>query len=144
MEPDTTGTPENKLPTLLSFDIDGTMQMGDPPGPVTGAIVLRAREMGFLIGSCSDRPVAVQEMLWSTLGLVMDFVVIKHQLPEVMARFKAAAYFHIGDRELDQQLAAQAGFGFFWPDEAVAEPWVNNDGTGSGGLNRSEDNRTAG
>ena len=63
---------------------------------------------------------------------------------DVMARFKAAAYFHIGDRELDQQLAGQAGFGFFWPDEAVAEPWVNNDGTGSGGLNRSEDNRTAG
>ena len=134
MQSDSNDASKNHLTTLLSFDIDGTMQMGDPPGPVTGAIVRRARELGFLIGSCSDRPVAVQERLWSTLGLVMDFVVIKHQLPDVMARFEAKAYYHIGDRELDQQLAGQAGFGFFWPDEAAGEPWANDGFGGPGSM----------
>jgi hypothetical protein len=127
MQPDSSDASKNDLPIVLSFDIDGTMKMGDPPGPVTGQMVRRARELGFLIGSCSDRPVGVQEMLWRTQELVMDFVVIKHQLPDVMARFKAKAYYHIGDRELDQQFAGQAGFGFFWPDEAATEPWANDD-----------------
>ncbi len=134
MQSDSSNASKSNLPTVLSFDIDGTMQMGDPPGPVTGKIVRRARELGFLIGSCSDRPVAVQEMLWSTQGLVMDFVVIKHQLSEVKARFKAEAYYHIGDRELDKQFADEAGFIFLWPDEALDEPWANNGAGGSEGT----------
>lgn len=131
---DSNDTPKKGLPILLSFDIDGTMEMGDPPGPVSVNLVRRAKELGCVVGSCSDRPVAVQEMLWATRGMVMDFVVMKHQLPDVMARFKAAAYYHIGDRELDQQFAGQAGFGFFWPDDATSEPWANNGAHGSAGT----------
>ena len=125
------GNSNGKITTVLSFDIDGTMEMGDPPGPVKAEIVRRARAMGFLVGSCSDRPVAVQEMLWSTRGLKMDFVVIKHQLPVVKARFEAEAYYHIGDLELDQQFAREAGFTFVWPHEASDEPWARKAGFGS-------------
>ena len=31
---------------LVSFDIDGTMVFGDPPGPVTVAMVLDAQSAG--------------------------------------------------------------------------------------------------
>ena len=134
MQSDSSDDSKSNLPTVLSFDIDGTMEMGDPPGPVSVNLVRRAKEMGYVVGSCSDRPIAVQEMLWATRGMVMDFVVMKHQLSDVMARFKAQAYYHIGDRELDQQFAGQAGFGFFWPAEATAEPWVNKSADGSGGT----------
>jgi len=31
---------------------------------------------------------------------------------------------HIGDRDIDRQLAEQVGFHFWWDHEAVAEPWL--------------------
>jgi hypothetical protein len=43
------------LHTLVSFGIDGTAEMGDPPGIVTISIVRQAKSLGYLIGSCSDR-----------------------------------------------------------------------------------------
>lgn len=110
---------------LLSFDIDGTMEFGDPPGPVAAEIVRRAQEMGYTVGSCSDRPAPVQAMLFAAKGITLDFSVIKHQLPLVKARFEAEIYYHIGDRELDKQFAEQAGFDFFYPDVAITEPWNN-------------------
>ena len=41
---------------LISFDIDGTLEVGDPPGPLTMDMVRIVQDKGFLIGSCSDRP----------------------------------------------------------------------------------------
>ena len=40
---------------LISFDIDGTLELGDPPGVPTMDMVRLVQEKGFLIGSCSDR-----------------------------------------------------------------------------------------
>ena len=39
---------------LVSFDIDGTLEVGDPPGAVTMDMIRTARKKGFLTGSCSD------------------------------------------------------------------------------------------
>ena len=59
----------------------------------------------------------------------MDFVVSKHMLPDVKARFEADVYYHIGDREdLDRRYALDAGFEFLWPHEAVAHPYFSPDG----------------
>ena len=49
---------------LISFDIDGTLEMGDPRGSVTIEMVRRVKEKGNLVGSCSDRPVSYQRLLW--------------------------------------------------------------------------------
>ena len=45
------------LVTLVSFDIDGTLEVGNPPGIVPGALVRRAQRLGYLVGSCSDRTI---------------------------------------------------------------------------------------
>ena len=50
--------------TLVSFDIDGTLEIGDPPGIITIDAVRAARALGYLVGTCSDRPVAHQRQLW--------------------------------------------------------------------------------
>ena len=110
---------------LISFDIDGTLEFGDPPGAITTDMVRRAKELGFLIGSCSDRFPSAQHALWADRNIKVDFVSPKHMLEEVKARFLAERYLHIGDRELDRQLARQAGFEFLHVDEAVGEPWLN-------------------
>ena len=97
---------------LVSFDIDGTLEVGDPPGPVTLATVLRARELGYTIGSASDRTRGDQEALWAAHGITVDFVGGKHHLGEVRARFACERYVHIGDSLVDRLYAEQAEFEF--------------------------------
>ena len=109
---------------LISFDIDGTLEVGDPPGVLTMDMVRRARERGFLIGSCSDRPISTQRAIWDQHNISIDFAVGKMMLPDVKATFEANVYYHIGDREdLDKKYALDAGFEFLWPHEAVMHPW---------------------
>jgi hypothetical protein len=112
------------LAILISFDIDGTLEVGDPPGVLTMEMVRRVREKGFLIGSCSDRPVSTQRIIWERHNISIDFAVGKMMLPEVMKTIEADIYYHIGDREdLDRKYALAAGFEFLWPEEAIVQPW---------------------
>ena len=110
---------------LISFDIDGTLEVGDPPGPVTLDMVRRAQGLGHIIGTCSDRPLGTQQEIMDRNNIHIDFVSLKHKLGEVRAAFEAERYYHIGDTELDQQLALRAGFDFLWIKAAVSEPWIN-------------------
>ena len=114
---------------LISFDIDGTLEVGDPPGVLTMDLVRRTQEKGILIGSCSDRPISGQRVIWEQHNIPVDFAVSKQQLPDVKAKFEADIYYHIGDREdLDKKYALEAGFEFLWPDEALEEPWLHLNG----------------
>ena len=113
--------------TLVSFDIDGTMSFGDPPGPLTVELVRRCRARGHRIGSGSDRTERNQRELWLENGIELDFVSLKHRLGELRARFPATRCIHIGDTEMDQYFARQAGFEFWFADrlpEAGAEGWI--------------------
>ncbi len=115
---------ETHLVILISFDIDGTLEVGDPPGVLTMNMVRTVQERGFLIGSCSDRPISAQRAIWEKHNIPVHFAVGKMMLPDVMAKFEADVYYHIGDREdLDRKYALEAGFEFLWPDEAILQPW---------------------
>ena len=97
---------------LLSFDIDGTLETGDPPGPITLDMVKRAKSLGCIIGSSSDRPISAQTDMWKRSGIEVDFVSNKHVLIEVKNKFTADYYLHLGDTELDKQFAGEAEFDF--------------------------------
>ena len=71
---------------LVSFDIDGTLEVGDPPGPIELALVRRAKALGYIVGSASDRVRSDQMSLWTTHALEMDFVGHKHLLDAVRER----------------------------------------------------------
>jgi len=101
---------------LVSFDIDGTLETGEPPGGVPIALVQRAKGLGYLVGSCSDRPVSHQQAMWERQRIAVDFTVLKHRLADVRARFQAAAYYHVGDTDTDEFFATAAGFRFLWAD----------------------------
>jgi len=113
------------LKILISFDIDGTLEVGDPPGPVTLDMVRRARESGCIIGTGSDRTLSVQQDLMDKNNIPIDFVSLKHKLSEVREAFEVERYYHIGDTELDRQFALRAGFNFLWMKSAASEPWLN-------------------
>jgi len=111
------------MPALISFDIDGTLETGDPPGRITIALVRRALELGYIIGSCSDRTVSQQQRMWQAHGLAVSFTVLKHQLEQVKAQFEAVHYYHIGDTNIDRHYAERAGFAYFYPDGSIDHLW---------------------
>lgn len=108
---------------LISFDIDGTLEVGDPPGLISVGMVRECKRLGHLIGSCSDRPVSYQRQLWRRLDIAADFTVLKHRLADVRSQWPAEAYFHIGDTDLDHFFAGEAGFRFVRADATMLEAW---------------------
>lgn len=97
---------------VVSFDIDGTLECGDPPGPVVVDVVRAVAARGHVVGSASDRPRADQVALWSRHGVEVAFTGGKHHLPDVRTRFPAARYLHIGDTDIDEHFARLARFDF--------------------------------
>lgn len=108
---------------LISFDIDGTLEVGDPPGIITLHMVRQAQRLGYLIGSCSDRTISYQQQLWYQHEIMVDFTVLKHQLADVKARFQAEVYYHIGDTDMDHFYANRAGFRFCRADATAHQSW---------------------
>jgi hypothetical protein len=99
---------------VVSFDIDGTMEFGSPPGPIAAALVQAIAKLGHVVGSGSDRTRSDQTGLWEACGVDVQFVGGKHHLREVRERFPADRYVHIGDTDVDAHFAKVAGFDFFW------------------------------
>lgn len=113
--------------TLVSFDIDGTLAVGEPPGPISFDMVREAIRRGHIVGSASDRTVLEQERMWATAGIDVAFMTHKHHLESVRDRFGCARHIHIGDTGVDAFYARLAGFEFFDVD-ALPSPltpgWV--------------------
>lgn len=113
-------------PGLLAFDIDGTLEIGEPPGPVPMAMVRRAQELGYLVGSCSDRPAGWQRLTWERAGIEPDFAVLKHLLERARAGHEAVAYTHVAVSDRDRHYADIAGFGFVSAYEVAGQPWATD------------------
>jgi hypothetical protein len=116
--------PGQSLKKLISFDIDGTLETGHGPGPITLDMVRRAKEWGYVIGSCSDRPIGDQRAMWEKYGIEVEFTVLKHMLGNVRSQFEAEQYYHIGDTDLDMHYAGLAGFQFLQVQDMEPEPWM--------------------
>lgn len=97
---------------LVSFDIDGTLEVGHPPGPVTLELVRRLKQGGHRVGSSSDRTLGEQRTMWQTNEIEIDFVSHKHHLDTVRSQFDCVRFVHIGDTITDWQYAEVAGFEF--------------------------------
>jgi len=111
------------LTKLISFDIDGTLEVGDPPGIITMDMVRLIKTLGYFIGSCSDRTISYQRQLWEQHNISVDFMVLKHQLADVKAQFQTETYYHIGDTDIDHFYATRAGFRFVKADTTSCQPW---------------------
>ena len=106
---------------MVSLDVDGTMEFGEPPGPVTVEIVRLLLAAGHVVGCASDRTRTDQENTWAGAGIAPAFVGGKHHLDAVRSAFPAARYVHVGDTHVDEHFAALSGFEFVSvEDPAVA------------------------
>ena len=109
--------PEAGPVILISFDIDGTMEFGDPPGPIPAAVARELVARGVIVGVGSDWPRSAQAPLWNGHGVEPRFVGGKHHLHEVKAEFPADRYLHVGDTDVDERYALLAGFEFLHVDD---------------------------
>ena len=110
---------------LVSFDIDGTLETGDPPGPLLIETARRAKSLGHIVGSSSDRTLTEQMSMWGKAGFEYDFVCRKHEMIKLVSEFGAHRYVHIGDTTHDEQSAKVAGFEFIFVTEAdLDHPWL--------------------
>jgi hypothetical protein len=111
---------------VLSFDIDGTLDVGDPAGPLTFRTIAQAREQGHLVGTASDRTLDDQRNLWAAAGLEPDFVLLKHDLAGIRGSLEAERYLHVGDTDRDRISASAASFEFLHVDDVVLDelPWL--------------------
>jgi hypothetical protein len=113
------------VPHLISFDIDGTLETGNGPGPITLEMVRRAVEHGHIIGSASDRPVQDQKNMWAAVGIEVSFAINKHRLNLIKEEFgHAEVFYHIGDTELDEHYAKLHGFEFLQVQTMDPHPWM--------------------
>ena len=99
---------------IISLDIDGTLEVGDPAGSVSIEEVKGLRDMNAIIGSCSSNPIHEQEETWREIGIEPDFMVTKDYL-NIVKKFypNADIFYHFGDLiGLDDVVAEQAGFTF--------------------------------
>jgi hypothetical protein len=102
---------------LISFDIDGTMEFGDPPGPVSASIARELVDRGCIVGVASDWAMSCQVPEWARHGITPRFVGGKHHLSAVKSRFTADRYVHVGDTAVDEHYARLAGFTFLHADQ---------------------------
>lgn len=112
---------------LVSFDIDGTLEAGDPPGPITFDLVRRAKHLGYVVGSASDRTLSDQRNMWATAGIEVDFVANKHRLHLIREQFPMPKMLHIGDTNVDEFYALQAGFDFWFVNalpDVTSDAWI--------------------
>ena len=71
---------------LITFDIDGTMEFGDPNGILTREHVEYFRSKGAIwerVGS----PGEFAALMWNGYGLEPDFVILKHHMPTLKERY---------------------------------------------------------
>ena len=103
---------------LFSLDIDGTLEIGDPAGPITLMQVRELINRGYIVGSGSDRVIAEQRAMWEKHRIPVHFVAHKHRLDETQSNFQHLdRYIHIGDTDVDKRYAEMHGFEFFYPEE---------------------------
>ena len=91
---------------LVSFDIDGTLEDGDPPGPLPMDLVRLAKDLGYVVGSASDRTKREQSEMWRRRAISVDFIAHKHHLDKVALDFPARRMIHIGDTDVDAHYRA--------------------------------------
>jgi hypothetical protein len=84
------------------------------------------KQLGHIVGSASDRTVSNQWDLWRQHGIEPDFVVLKHNLGELVGKYQVEEYWHVGDSAMDEFFAVRAGFKFLYPKAYLQDNGMAN------------------
>lgn len=111
-----------KAPSVLvAFDVDGTLEVGDPRGPIKLDDVRRLKEAGLIVGIVGAREKVEGRLVG--LDFYMEGDPYKERnLKELASRFKPALAIYVADRPSDREAALRAGFCYLKPDDFSLAP----------------------
>ena len=106
----------------MSFDIDLTIRTGDEYEThatlLDPAVITQLQQLGYIVGTCSDREPSDQRITLRVLGQEPDFCIPKEMLAWTKALLPGQQHRHVGDdRQRDRDVAQQAGWAHQWPDQ---------------------------
>ena len=101
---------------MIAFDVDGTLEVGNPPGPIKLSKLKRLKEFGLIVGIVGSFK-KVKGVLPN-----LDFYYPGHPhkpkyLREIRERYNPALAIYVGDEEADRLAALNAGFIYVRPED---------------------------
>lgn len=106
------------MKVVISFDLDGTLSFGDPPGPIEPEHLNKLKKGKYTIGGASGKEIEYQKKKWEENGITPQFIVKKQKMKK-LKKMNADKYIHVGDMEDDAELADNAGFRFLNPYQFI-------------------------
>src|SRR5215831_10420566 len=116
-------TGDTRLTKRMSFDSDGTLAGGDPPGIITLDMMRLTHTRGALIGRCSDRTTSDQQPLRAQHNMRIACTVLQHQLADVKVQCQTEAHAPLGETDMDHCYATRAGFRCLKAETTTCQPW---------------------
>jgi len=107
-----------KTTVVITFDVDGTLECGEPKGPIKLDILRKLKEEKFTVGI-----VGAYQKVQKHIGN-LDFYFggdphkIEH-LSKVREMFKPRLALYVADRESDRAVALKTGFTYVCPEDFI-------------------------
>lgn len=107
---------------IISFDIDLTLTMpedaGHLPEFISPTVISELQELGYIVGTCSDRPPSNQREAMAEVGQAPHFCIPKEMLHWTSRLIPAETQVHVGDdARRDRDIAEAAGWQHLWPGQ---------------------------
>lgn len=116
---------DHRLRTV-SFDIDLTLNIGeeeDTTALIDPSEMTRLQQLGYIVGTCSDREPTDQRETLAELGQNPQFCIPKEMLTWVKQIIPGQTHLHIGDDlRRDRDIAEKAGWQHQWPQNYQPNP----------------------
>lgn len=116
---------------IISFDVDGTLECGTPPGPIPLAVLIRLMVDGHRLGLTGGHKRVPQDIqvswrgpqkgrhgpyLWSKVVGIDERAEVKAQVLREQSTSDDVAI-HVGDEATDYLAAVKAGWEFLTPQQ---------------------------
>jgi len=108
-------------PTIvIAFDVDGTLECGNPKGPIKLKTIRALKRAGFIVGIIGAYQKAVAAGLQG--GIDVDFLMSGHpykpkHLTHLKLVYRPALTIYVGDEPADRQAALQTGCAYIKPQD---------------------------
>jgi hypothetical protein len=103
---------------VFSFDRDDTLALSS--GPITLDMLKRLKEKGYIIGTGGGVSGEEQERQWRRWGIAPDFALTKSDLGKLRELYPGAEVTHVGDNQVDEEIAEKFGYNYLTPEEFVS------------------------
>ena len=103
---------------VFSFDRDDTLALSS--GPITLEMLKKLKEKGYVIGTGGGVSGEEQARQWRRWGIEPDFALTKSDLGKLRELYPGAEITHVGDDQVDEEIAEKFGYNYLTPEEFVS------------------------